>query len=43
MPFDSKYMTSYPMAIVMFSLSLTIYMMCANQEKYQKMKVKVKE
>ena len=30
-PFDSKYMTSYLMSIIMFALSLTIYEILANQ------------
>ena len=32
-PFDAKYMASYLMAIVMFALSLTVYVIFANQEK----------
>ena len=34
-PFHGKYSTSYPMAMVMFSLSLTVCQIFAKQEKRQ--------
>ena len=33
--FDGNYLTSYPMTIITFDLSLTVYKTFANQEKYQ--------
>ena len=35
-PFDGKYLTSYPMVIVMFALSLTVYEIFAKHQKFEK-------